>query len=227
MRHFVLFLINKCSFQQTCSALVYSALSSSSLSAKFFLWSQESSDQEVKKALLEAEDVSSTASSTPAGSPTCVSEPPSPANEAQTPPAGTAPVKPRQRGGRQRPRPISDYGQLISRTHSIPEEVGEHHTKDRTAEGLPQKDCNNGGTCENQENPVINRDAQSRRHRPLSAIGGVDAYPSNAEDKDEHLSSVSFHSSSVTYICTGKRVFKKILKTKLDKRPHRPPQAWS
>lgn len=165
------------------------------------------------KALLEAEDVSSTASSTPAGSPTCISEPPSPAGEAQTPPAETAAVKPRQRAGRQRPRPISDYGQLISRTRSIPEEVGEHHTKGRTAEALLQKDCNNGGACENQEYPVNNRDAQSRRHRPLSAIGGVEAYPANPEDKDEHLSSVSFYSSTVTYNCTGKIFAKKILKT--------------
>uniref|UniRef100_A0A3B5K4F7 Spermatogenesis associated 13 n=1 Tax=Takifugu rubripes TaxID=31033 RepID=A0A3B5K4F7_TAKRU len=153
----------------------------------------ESSEQQVKKALLEVEDVSPTSSSTPTGSPTCVSEPPSPpppADEAQTSSAEAVPVKPRQRSGRQRPRPISDYGQLISRTHSIPEEVAQQHAKDGTSDALLQKDCVGGSSCEAHGNcDSINGDVRNRRHRPLSVIGGLDVYPPNAEDKDEHLSS--------------------------------------
>lgn len=149
----------------------------------------------MKKALLEVEDVPPASSSTPTGSPTCVSEPPSPpspADEAQTSPAEAVPVKPRHRSGRQRPRPISDYGQLTSRTHSIPEEVAQQHAKDRTSDALLQTDCVGGSSCEAHENcDSINGDVQSRRHRPLSVIGGLDVYPPNAEDKDEHLSSVS------------------------------------
>ncbi|TNM96293.1 hypothetical protein fugu_015954 [Takifugu bimaculatus] len=153
----------------------------------------ESSEQQVKKALLEVEDVSPTSSSTPTGSPTCVSEPPSPpppADEAQTSSAEAVPVKPRQRSGRQRPRPISDYGQLISRTHSIPEEAAQQHAKDGTSDALLQKDCVGGSSCEAHGNcDGINGDVRNRRHRPLSVIGGLDVYPPNAEDKDEHLSS--------------------------------------
>lgn len=146
----------------------------------------------MEKALLEVEDVSPTSSSTP----TCASEPPSPpspADEAQTTSAEAVPVKPRQRSGRQRPRPISDYGQLISRTHSIPEEVAQQRAKDRTSDALLQKDCVGGGSCEAHENcDSINGDVPNTRHRPLSVSGGLDVYPPNAEDKDEHLSSVSF-----------------------------------
>lgn len=148
----------------------------------------------MKKALLEAEDVSPATSSSPTGSSTCVSEPPSPADRAQTSSSETVAVKPRQRGGRQRPRPISDYGQLISRSHSIPEKATEQHANDRTADALLQKDCS-GGFGENHNDP--NGDLQNRRHRPLSVIGGVDVYPPNAEDKDEPLPSVSFYSPSV------------------------------
>ncbi|CAG04207.1 unnamed protein product [Tetraodon nigroviridis] len=145
----------------------------------------ESSDLQMKKALLEAEDVSPATSSTP--------EPPSPAEGAQTSSSETVSVKPRQRGGRQRPRPISDYGQLVSRTHSIPENAAEQHAKDRTADALLQKDCT-GGFCESPENPSgsINGDVQNRRQRPLSMIGGVDVFPPSAAEKDERLSSVSF-----------------------------------
>lgn len=155
----------------------------------------------MKKALLGAEDVSSATSSTPTGSSTCVSEPPSPTDGAQTSSSETVSVKPRQRGGRQRPRPVSDYGQLISRTNSVPEKAVEQQAKDMKADALLQKDCT-GGFCENQENPngcCINGDVQNRRHRPLSVIGGVDVYPPNAEDKDERLSSVSFYSHSVSF----------------------------
>lgn len=155
----------------------------------------------MKKALLGAEDVSPTTSSTPTGSSTCVSEPPSPAEGIQTSSSETVSVKPRQRRGRQRPRPISDYGQLISRTHSIPEKATEQPAKDRTADAHLQKDCT-GGFCENQENPngsSTNGDVQNGRQRPLSVIGGMDVYPPNADDKDEHLSSVSFYSHNVSF----------------------------
>lgn len=154
----------------------------------------------MKKALLEAEAVSPASSTTPSGSSTCVSEPASPADGAQTSSSETVWVKPRQRG-RRRPRPISDYGQLISRSHSIPEKATEQHAKYRTADDLLEKDCPDG-FCGNHENPdgsSINGDVQSRRLRPLSVIGGVDGYPPSAEDKDERLSSVSYNSHSVSF----------------------------
>lgn len=148
----------------------------------------------MKTALLEAEDVSPATSSSPTGSSTCVSEPPPPADGAQTASSEAVVVKPRQRGGRQRPRPISDYGQLISRSHSIPEKAAEQHANDRTADARLQKDCS-GGFGESHDSP--NGDLHNLRHRPLSAMGGVDVYPPNAEDKDEPLPSVSLSSPSV------------------------------
>lgn len=168
-----------------------------------FLCSQESPDLQVKKAHLEGGDVSLAGSSTPAGSSTCPSEPPSPAGGAQTSASETVPVKPRQRGGRQRPRPISDYGQLVSRTPSIPERATEQHAEGRAADALLQKDCA-GGFCENPQNPDGDGsgtigDVRNRRPRPLSVIGAVDVYPPSAEEKDEPLSSVSVHSRNLRF----------------------------
>lgn len=154
------------------------------------------SNQQVKEELL-TEDVSETTASTPPVSPTCPSESPTSPLDV-TPPSSTetSAVKPRRRGGRPRPRPISDYGQLISRKHSIPEEVVQQHAKERTPNACLHKDCIGDDSCENGESPegsCVNGDIQNRRQRPVSVIGGVDLLTSNAEEKDDPLSSVSLY----------------------------------
>lgn len=58
------------------------------------------------------------------------------------------------------------------------------------------KDCVDDDSCENGESPegsCINGDIQNRRQRPVSVIGGVDLLTSNAEEKDDRLSSVSLY----------------------------------
>lgn len=153
------------------------------------------SDQQVKEALLQTEDVSPTTSSTPPISPTCLSESPtSPPDAAPASSPEASSVMPRRRSGRPRPRPVSDYGQLISRKHSIPEEVVEQHAKERTTNAFLHQDCTGDDSCENEESPEgcsMNGDVQSRRQRPISVIGGVDLLSPNAEEKDDRLPSVS------------------------------------
>ncbi|KAE8279888.1 Spermatogenesis-associated protein 13 APC-stimulated guanine nucleotide exchange factor 2 [Larimichthys crocea] len=154
------------------------------------------SDQQRQEAPLQTEDVSPTTSSTPAVSPTCLPEPPtstsSPTDTSPTSSTETASVKSRRRSGRPRPRPISDYGQLISRKHSIPEEVAELRAEERTANALLHKDCSGDDSFENGESPEscsMNGDIQGRRQRPISVIGVVDLFPPDAEEKDDSLPS--------------------------------------
>lgn len=155
------------------------------------------SDQQVGEALHQTEDASPTTSSTSLISSTCLTESPtSPPNAAPASSPEISAIKPRRRSGRPRPRPISDYGQLISTKHSIPEEAVEQHAKERTTNAFLHKDCTGDDTCENGESPEgssMNGDAQSRRQRPVSVIGGVDLLSPNAEEKDERLPSVSLH----------------------------------
>ncbi|KAG7487314.1 hypothetical protein MATL_G00021770 [Megalops atlanticus] len=112
------------------------------------------------------------------GTPTAAADPPvSPADP------------PRRRGGRARPRPLSDYGQLASRKFSIPEEEVGHQREepngpaqtDCGANGRPgsgQEDCSSGGRlCGPSLQP------HHRKRRPSSVIGGVDLYPSSAAEE--------------------------------------------
>ncbi|XP_054863008.1 spermatogenesis-associated protein 13 isoform X3 [Amphiprion ocellaris] len=146
------------------------------------------SDQQVREALLQAEEDSPTTSSTPPTSP--ASHPESPISPTDAASTETSSVKPRRRSGRPRPRPISDYGQLLSRKHSIPEEVAELHSEDRTANSLLLKGCSgNDGNEESPENCSMNGDVQSRRQRPMSVAGAVDLFPPNAELKEDRLPS--------------------------------------
>ncbi|XP_071341325.1 uncharacterized protein spata13 isoform X1 [Trachinotus anak] len=149
-----------------------------------------------REALLQTDEVSPTnSSSTPPVSPTCLSESstsPTSSTKAPSTPTETSSVKPRRRTGHPRPRPISDYGQLISRKHSIPEEAAELHAEERTDTTSLHKDCSDNDTFGNGESPgncSMNGDVQCRRHRPISVIGVVDVFPPDAEEKDDRLPS--------------------------------------
>lgn len=151
---------------------------------------RETSDQQ--EAFLQTEDVSPATSSTPPISSTCLPE--SPTSPPDAAPASTeiSSVKPRRRGGRSRPRPISDYGQLVSRKISIPEEGAVLHAEERTANTSLLKDYSGNNPCENGDSPEIctmNGDVQGNRQRPVSVIGVVDLFPPDAEEKDDRLPS--------------------------------------
>ncbi|XP_036376566.1 spermatogenesis-associated protein 13 [Megalops cyprinoides] len=113
--------------------------------------------------------------------------PGTPTAAAADPPVSPA-DPPRRRGGRTRPRPLSDYGQLASRKFSIPEEEVEHQREelngpaqtDRGANGRPgsgQEDCNSS------EGRLPSLQPHHRKRRPSSVIGGVDLYPSSTVEE--------------------------------------------
>ncbi|XP_071769828.1 uncharacterized protein spata13 [Centroberyx gerrardi] len=153
---------------------------------------EATSDQQGREALLQADEESPTASSTNPPSPTCLSESPTSPSDAATASTETSSVNPRRRPGRARPRPISDYGQLVSRKYSIPDEEAELHPEERTTNGTSHKDYSSKGRCENGDSPEncsMNGDIQSRRQRPISMIGVVDLFPPDAEEKEDRLPS--------------------------------------
>lgn len=149
---------------------------------------QATSDQPEPEALLQTEEVSPTPITTPPTSSTSLSESPtSPAAASLE----TSSVKPRRRSGHSRPRPISDYGQLVSRKNPIPEEGAEPRAEERTAETSSHKDSSARDLCgigQSPETCSINRDDQGgTRQRPVSVIGGVE----ENEEKEDRLPSVS------------------------------------
>ncbi|KAK2859466.1 hypothetical protein Q5P01_004086 [Channa striata] len=152
--------------------------------------------EQVREALFQTEEVSpATSSCTSPVSPTCLSvSPSSPASPTDAPVTSTetSSVKPRRRTGRPRPRPISDYGHLISRKHSIPEEVSELHAEERTGSTPLHNGHSNNNTYGSEESPPtcsMNGDVQGRRQRPISVIGGVDLFPPDSEEKEDSLPS--------------------------------------
>ncbi|XP_017577621.1 spermatogenesis-associated protein 13 [Pygocentrus nattereri] len=125
----------------------------------------------------------------PPVTPTCASESPmattptSPASGSDTPTSSV----PRRRAGRSRPRPISDYGQLVCRKYSIPEEEMELQAEEM--DYTSQEDCNSNERCPergNQENGYVNVHFDNKKTRPISVIGGVDLFasPDDKEDTD-------------------------------------------
>ncbi|XP_047424160.1 spermatogenesis-associated protein 13 isoform X2 [Mugil cephalus] len=149
------------------------------------------SEEQGQEALLQREGASSATSSTPPISPTCLSESPvSPTSptDAATASAEALPVKPRRRSGRPRPRPISDYGQLLSRKQPIPEEGAELQPEERTADkdGSDNDIFGNGASPESCD---MNGDIRGRGQRPVSVIGSEDLFPPDAELKDGRLPS--------------------------------------
>lgn len=162
----------------------------------FSFYLQATSEQQRRVALFQAAEVSPIDGSTPPSSPTSPSESPTSPTDASTASTETSSVKPRRRTGRPRPRPISDYGQLVSRKYPIPEEEAELNAEDRTPNRTLRKDCSGKDRCENgesNENCSINGDINGNRQRPLSTIGVVDLFPPDAEEKEDSLPSVSFY----------------------------------
>ena len=152
---------------------------------------QATSDQNVQEALLQAE----AGSSTPPLSPVSSTESSSSPGEASTSSTESTPsANPRRRAGRARPRPISAYGQLVSRKCPIPEEEAELHPDERTTNGTSCRDHNSNDSCANGDGPdsrSINGDLQSRKQRPVSVIGGEELFSSpGTEDKEPRLPSV-------------------------------------
>ncbi|XP_076869562.1 spermatogenesis-associated protein 13 isoform X2 [Brachyhypopomus gauderio] len=99
----------------------------------------------------------------------------------------STPPGPRRREGRSRPRPVSDYGQLISRKYFISEERAERHSEE--VDYTSQEDYNsNGGHSERggKENGSVNGHLDSTKRRPISVIGGEDLFlsPEDKEDTD-------------------------------------------
>ncbi|KAM4544347.1 spermatogenesis-associated protein 13 isoform 2-T2 [Fundulus diaphanus] len=143
-----------------------------------------------QEALLQTEEASAAASSAPPDPPVCLSNapasPPSPTDGA-TAATETGTVKPRQRSGRPRPRPISDYAQLVSRKHCIPEEVPGPDYEERTSDTRLPDNCSSNGNGSTSENCGINGDLH--RLRPVSVIGAVDPFPADTELKEDRLPS--------------------------------------
>ena len=137
------------------------------------------SDQHESEALHQSESSSPSTSSTPLVSTSSTwDSPTSPID---------CPVQPRRRtGGRSRPRPISDYGQLSSHKHNIPEDL----LVNKTSNILP-KDMNSRkglDLADSTEDCSVNSDTHSLRQRPISVIGDM----FDAEEKGDHSQSVSF-----------------------------------
>ncbi|XP_014015021.2 uncharacterized protein spata13 isoform X2 [Salmo salar] len=145
-------------------------------------------DEQGREALLGGEETPPpSATSTPSLTPTCPPE--SPTSSMSPTKIGSTETStsfiPRQRAGRSRPRPISDYAQLVARKYTIPEEETELHPKERTKNGTPCQDCKSNGGSQDSDSPEnynMNGDLQCRRRRPMSVIGG-------AEEREDRLPS--------------------------------------
>ncbi|XP_037311411.2 spermatogenesis-associated protein 13 isoform X2 [Pungitius pungitius] len=145
---------------------------------------EATSDQPEPEALLQTEEVPPTPITTPPTSSTSLSESPTGAS------LETSSARPRRRSGRARPRPISDYGQLVSRRNPIPEEGAETRAEERTAETSSHKDSSGRDSCGIEESPetcsVSGDDQGGTRQRPVSVIGGVE----ESEEKEDRLPSL-------------------------------------
>ncbi|XP_023570809.1 spermatogenesis-associated protein 13 isoform X1 [Octodon degus] len=88
-------------------------------------------------------------------------------------------------GRRTRPRPLSDYGQLASRSSSIPE--------DSVAVHLQSKDCTDGpppasvASASPADQTSTGCPRGGRRRRPISVIGGVSLYGGTQAEEMENL----------------------------------------
>nr|XP_057915797.1 spermatogenesis-associated protein 13 isoform X2 [Doryrhamphus excisus] len=101
-------------------------------------------------------------------------------------------VRARRRSGRPRPRPISDYGQLLSRRHCIPEEVAELNPDARTANASLPKECSRNGVLGSRESVGMcgmNGNVPGRQQRPVSVMGVEDLFSPDTDGSEDHLPS--------------------------------------
>ncbi|XP_073877821.1 spermatogenesis-associated protein 13 isoform X7 [Macaca fascicularis] len=96
---------------------------------------------------------------------------------------------PRRRWGsgrRPRPRPFSDYGQLASRSLSIPEDsvAADPQKEDRVNED-PQASLTSASP--EDQNAPVGCPKGARRRRPISVIGGVSLYGTNQTEELDSL----------------------------------------
>ncbi|XP_041735988.2 uncharacterized protein LOC121569250 isoform X2 [Coregonus clupeaformis] len=156
------------------------------------------SDEQGREALLKGEEKPSpSATGTPLTQTCSLDSPTSPMSPTSSTATGatetSTSVTPRRRAGRSRPRPISDYAQLVARKYAIPEEEVELHPEERTTNGTPCQDFKSNGGSQDRDSPEnynMNGDLQCRRRRPMSVIGGVDLYSSaGPEEREDRLPS--------------------------------------
>ncbi|XP_014646708.1 PREDICTED: spermatogenesis-associated protein 13 [Ceratotherium simum simum] len=89
-------------------------------------------------------------------------------------------------GRRSRPRPLSDYGQLASRSLSIPEDsIAVDPQKEDIVDGDHQPRM--ASTDPADRNPAVGCPKGSRRRRPISVIGGVSLYGNSQAEEIENL----------------------------------------
>ncbi|XP_006738188.1 spermatogenesis-associated protein 13 isoform X2 [Leptonychotes weddellii] len=89
-------------------------------------------------------------------------------------------------GRRSRPRPLSDYGQLATRSLSIPEDsVAVDPQKEDTVEGDRQPNTASADTAD--QNPAMGSPKGSWRRRPISVIGGLSFYGNSPTEEIESL----------------------------------------
>ncbi|XP_057346187.1 spermatogenesis-associated protein 13 isoform X1 [Manis pentadactyla] len=89
-------------------------------------------------------------------------------------------------GSRSRPRPLSDYGQLASRSLSIPEDsIAVDPQKEDIVDGDHQPVM--ASTHPSNQNPAVGCPRGGRRRRPISVIGGVSLYGNSQPEDIENL----------------------------------------
>ncbi|XP_035582389.1 spermatogenesis-associated protein 13 isoform X3 [Zalophus californianus] len=89
-------------------------------------------------------------------------------------------------GRRSRPRPLSDYGQLATRSLSIPEDsVAVDPQKEDTVEGDRQPNTASADAAD--QNPTVGSPKGSWRRRPISVIGGLSFYGNSPTEEIESL----------------------------------------
>ncbi|XP_077409820.1 spermatogenesis-associated protein 13 isoform X2 [Vanacampus margaritifer] len=142
------------------------------------------SKEQREEVLQQDGDSQETSSSTSTLSPVFLPESPT------SPSMETTAVKPRRRSGRTRPRPISDYGQLLSRRHCIPEEAAELNPDER-----PQsfhREYIRNGVCKSGEECSVNGNIPDKRpQRPAMSVMGVEDLYSPDADEDSLPSPLS------------------------------------
>ncbi|KAG5268780.1 hypothetical protein AALO_G00216370 [Alosa alosa] len=122
---------------------------------------------------------------------------PPPTESPATPTAGTDPPSVaviRRRSGRSRPRPFSDYAQLVSRKFSIPEERGAETSpasqSETAATATTEPSDVNGSTAADGDGQRSCHGSSPQDHqwrRPMSAIEGMDLFPSPGAEDGEDL----------------------------------------